>query len=778
MKKIFFIICFAFTSFFGFSQAKYITFTDSIIFDSGLLYSIENYNVAEIPSMGGYAFTGTINDWVNLNYYYAKLDFAGNIVSDNLISITPMNTGPYPTILANSVSADNVTIWSVVSNVSYKDQPSLLSIDIDGNYEWAKQYEIDTLSFQVFGGIRCSDGGLLTYGGVSDWGQLNMGFILKTDQNGTILWSNFYGQGTPIYPEWRGKIDNLTETPDGGFLFSYTIGESEEIRSPKITKIDANGVFQWAKTIEFSAPINNEMSSSANVYSISLIDDNSVLITTEVLDTTLAITKLGLISMDLNLGSANWSKSYYLNLGDGNFNLQKLIRKSDGNYVGYFNQDMTGSVLFELNQFGEMINTVQLRELPLISGNDTYYNGINPTEDGGVILSSALLSNYQGILLFKTDKNLETHCPETEYPSLPNEDVLDIVISSSFDTSYAVTFSEQILSLASPMTISQSTTDPYCGCELSVFGNVEYSGAYADSVKVFLYQVTGTGSYVKIDSTETDEAGYYQFDYLPEGGYIVKAVPSIIKYPDYLPSYFNYSNPTNQWDSALVFDLICGNNPLSLDISLMPKLPQTGSWQCSGYVYKYFGYPGDVMKKAPGDPIGDIDITLDQTPGGAISSTTTDQNGYYEFTGLDDNATFIVRADLPGLPNDSVYTFTVNPGDGTLDSLNFYVDSVGVYILPEDLFTGVSVKFIESNQFNVVPNPTSGQFSLIVDFAEKSKIEIKVVSLLGEEVLSESYNLGVGENKVKLNLTNQAQGVYFIRIKLGDDFFIKKIVKQ
>ncbi|MBI2280760.1 MAG: T9SS type A sorting domain-containing protein [Bacteroidetes bacterium] len=781
MKKIIITTFLIVITTFGFSQIKYITFTDSIKLDPTLMYPIENYGVSSIPSENGYVFTGCLNDWTNLNYYYANIDFAGNIISDQTISIQPINSGPYPTIISRSVTPTNVTLWSGISNALFNNQSLLINLDNYGNYLWSKYYGIDTLVFEVRGGFRSSDDGLLTYGFATNWDLINYGFISKTDQNGTVLWSKFYGQKLySTIPGWNGNVENLTETPDGGFLFSNGVDDDTlPNRYPTIIKIDTNGDFQWSKTIEFLAPIDNLMDGGSSVRAILPIDDNNMLIALEVMDTLLGARKLGLIAMDPNFGSINWSKSYFLNPGDGGFNLDKIIRKSDGNFVGYYNQDMIGSVLFELDQFGGMIKTVQLRELPIASQNNTYYNGISPTNDGGVILSSSLLANSPGVLLFKADKYLETHCPETEYPSLANEDTLGMIFRTSLDTSFAVTFNEQTVSLASPMAIAQSTTDPYCSCELIVYGNVSYTGSIipADSVMVFLYEITETGSYLKRDSVETDVAGYYQFNYLPEGQYVVKAIPSLIKYPNYLPTYFNNLTGATQWDSAYVLNLACGGSPIDGNINLIQKLPQTGAWQCNGYVLEYYGYNSGA-KMAPGEPIPDIDITIDQSPGGTISSATTDVNGYFAFTGLNNNATFIVRADIPGLPNDSIYTFTVTPGDPALDSLNFYVDTVGVYILPEYIFTSVNVIQSKNVNVSIAPNPTNSNFVLEVMAEKNTNIKINLSNSIGQLIFSKNSSLTTGNNKIQFDIKDYPQGIYYMSINYENNHFIKKIIKQ
>lgn len=313
-------------------------------------------------------------------------------------------------------------------------------------------------------------------------------------------------------------------------------------------------------------------------------------------------------------------------------------------------------------------------------------------------------------------------------------------------------------------------------------GTINCAGFPADSVMVFLYEVTQTGNYVKKDSVETDVSGYYQFTLLPEGKYVAKAVPSLTRYPNYLPTYFLSTTGTTYWDQAFVDSLYCGVNPLAHNIPLIQKVPQIGAWQCNGYIYEYYGFgarlAGNIQGiMAPGEPIPDIDITIDQSPGGTISSATTDVNGYFAFTGLNNNVTFVVRVDLPGYPNDSVYTFTVTPGDPALDSLNFYIDSVGVYIIPEGI-TSVNLITLEDYNINIVPNPTTQNFVMEITSTKHIKINVSLTNSLGQVVLSNQSNLNIGLNKVNFDIQNQPPGVYFMSINYENNHFIKKIIKQ
>lgn len=774
MKKTILFSLLTLINVFVFCQNKYVTFTDSVIYNPSNYLNTNGVRVYQIPNSNNYVLLTNYSS--NQSYYFAQLDQDGYLFSDTVIDLQSYNG--YPNINAVNIADTNINIWSTYS---YNNFPLMLNLGINGNYNWNTYYKIDTLQFSNKGGIRSSDGGLLFFGNANYW-PINYGFILKTDISGTILWSKFYGQKNDLSDvDWTGGVENLIETPDGGFLFSGGVNESlTGNRYPTITKINAIGDFQWTQTLEFLAPINNNMDGGSNIRSILPIDGNNMLIALEINDSNLMTKKMGLIGLNPITGGINWKNSYHLNSGLGNFNFNGLVRKLDGKFVGSYNQDLIGSVLFELDQNGGLVNTIQLREQPITSQNSTIYNGISPTNDGGVLITANLLSNFQGTLLFKTNNFLNTNCPEIEYPAPANLDTLGIVTRLSFDTTFNVTFTPQALTPSTtPASYDQSISDPYCKCDLNIYGSISYSTSFytADSVLVFLYEISPTGSYVKRDSVLSNADGMYQFSYLPAGDYVVKAVPSVTKYPDYVPTYFGMPNPTTQWDSSFVIHQECGFNSVSNNINLIQKLPQTGTWTCSGYVLQYYGYNAGT-NKAAGEPLPDIDISINQSPGGVVSSTTSNPTGHFEFTGLSNSATYIVRADIPGLPNDSVYTFSVNSGDGALDSLNFYVSADSVFILPEYIFTGVNVLMSKVLNVNISPNPTNSNFILEVNTEKNTTISFVLNNSMGQLVYSKSTGVTSGNNKINFEIKDFPQGVYYLSIINEKEYFVKKIIKQ
>ncbi|MEA3496404.1 MAG: PKD domain-containing protein [Bacteroidota bacterium] len=80
------------------------------------------------------------------------------------------------------------------------------------------------------------------------------------------------------------------------------------------------------------------------------------------------------------------------------------------------------------------------------------------------------------------------------------------------------------------------------------------------------------------------------------------------------------------------------------------------------------------------------------------------------------------------------------------------------------------------NDISIYPNPSKGQLTLSFNLAKANskRINISVLNELGQVVrIIEKENLT--KEKLILNLTNEAGGIYVLRVTVGDDIVIKKI---
>ena len=89
------------------------------------------------------------------------------------------------------------------------------------------------------------------------------------------------------------------------------------------------------------------------------------------------------------------------------------------------------------------------------------------------------------------------------------------------------------------------------------------------------------------------------------------------------------------------------------------------------------------------------------------------------------------------------------------------------------LTTGINK--VQNTSLSIYPNPSNGKYFVnISDAKDVSKLTIEVTNLLGESI----YKSLILNPKSELDLSNQANGVYFVRIIGGEQSLNKKIVKQ
>lgn len=789
MKKSLLLTVFAIGQLLGFSQEKYITFIDSLMPpESPVFYGYYHLANSNSSVSDGY-FIGALYDdsSYEMKHYISKVDFQGGMLWDTILYFQePFSPGFLSSNFGVVEASDGMVGYAEATgvNVNNNDQPFIYHVNSIGQVDWNQFYSIDSIRTTTKNVIQTNDGGYVLSGEIFDFNGNSLsnayGFIYKTDLSGNLEWSKWYADKDTA----EFSFSSISQTTNGNYIVAGNGINNKMSGQGKgdpqtwdhfvtVANLDQNGDVIWNNAIHFDS-IADLGSAFQNII-VNIVDDQTAIITFRYYNNKTFYNDLGVASIDISSGNVDWVKGYNADFID--FNPKKAFISKNNTIVVYQeeNYEIQRGIFYELDLQGNFIQGKSVDD----GFNDLTFQDVVLNNDGGFLMSYYPNGAQGGVNLIKTDNSISSHCGFEGEATISDIVNLTYTTFSIIDTVLDVTPVTGTLGVISD-SIVDYTSSKYCSCELKVDGYImdPVGSNPADSVLVTLYKFDpAPGQYSVYDTVLSDVFGYYRFDFLPAGNYIIKAEPMQSKYPDLIKTYYNSFGSKAQWDSAEVVMIDCSNNSTSFDFGLYQAVPQTGTWTCNGYVYEYFGF-NPTNKLAPGDPIGDIDITVEQSPGGAISSTTTDPTGYYEFTGLNNNATFIVRADIPGLPNDSIYTLTINPGDGALDSLNFYVDSVGVYIVLEDIFTSVDIKNNQNLSYNLLPNPTRGLVNLVVETSDAVEVSLVVTNVIGETIFNNVYKASSGVNKYPIDLTNYNQGIYFVRISQGNDYIIKKVIKQ
>ena len=107
-------------------------------------------------------------------------------------------------------------------------------------------------------------------------------------------------------------------------------------------------------------------------------------------------------------------------------------------------------------------------------------------------------------------------------------------------------------------------------------------------------------------------------------------------------------------------------------------------------------------------------------------------------------------------------------------SNNFYIDDVTLAASPlgmEDLERQLDL--------SLAPNPTSDMTILTMNLQDAANVQMEVIDVLGRDArMILSKEMSNGTHKFDIDMSNYADGVYYLRILVDSDMVVKKIVKN
>jgi hypothetical protein len=362
---------------------------------------------------GGYALAGfTMSFGAGLqDYYLVKTDGNGNMLwnqtyggtgADTARSVIQTSDGGY-------ALAGDTTSFGNASSVFLCYDFWLVKTDKDGNMLWNQTYGY-RLSFEngtEYSGsmaqsvVQTSDEGYAlagrTYGigaGLSDF------YLVKTDENGNMIWNQTYGGTENDYPS------SMIQTSDGGFaLAGYTESFGAGSQDYWLVKTDSDGNEEWNQTYGGSG--YDEATSL-----VQTSDGGYVLAGSS---TSVENGAVWLVKTDAN-GNMLWNKQpspAYVQLSDPS----SVIVTSDGGYAlsGDFwviKTDVNGDILFYESYEAEIGWYSASYCLVQASNGDYVLAGYRSPVEGGIA---------PNVLLVKTDHEIPIIWNVTRTPSSPIE---------------------------------------------------------------------------------------------------------------------------------------------------------------------------------------------------------------------------------------------------------------------------------------------------------------------------------------------------------------------
>jgi PKD repeat protein len=305
-------------------------------------------------------------------------------------------------------------------------------------------------------------------------------------------------------------------------------------------------------------------------------------------------------------------------------------------------------------------------------------------------------------------------------------------------------------SMACTYTSSQSITVGDSTQWNQVYGQV-FAGNFpleTGMVMIFSLDTTG-GMYAPfIDITMVDSSGVYYFAMVPEGEYVVYALP--FEPSGYLPTY--YGDVLN-WEDATTITLGDPNNPYNISL-IEATVFAPGIGLINGQINT-----GSLKNSL----IDKITMLLMNESGQPIAYQQVDDGGAFNFPELD-YGIYYLHAEIAGCHSDYIKVEITSEEPEIEVTMTFTGNQIlGIKNYTQTLEGGY-----------LYPNPAKDKVWLSLTLDATSVITIELFDLTGKKVLHDQQQVQSGIQTLSINTTNVPAGYYTLRVTTTQGMYLTR----
>jgi hypothetical protein len=86
--------------------------------------------------------------------------------------------------------------------------------------------------------------------------------------------------------------------------------------------------------------------------------------------------------------------------------------------------------------------------------------------------------------------------------------------------------------------------------------------------------------------------------------------------------------------------------------------------------------------------------------------------------------------------------------------------------------------YLAESDLNAYPNPTVNETEIVFTTTVSTPINMKLIDLLGNEILSQKAQSFAGLNKFRIDVSYLPVGIYYVTLHAGNNLLTKKLIKQ